>query len=206
MAYVLGFFCADGNLTINPRGSHYLEFTSCDFSIIEKIRKLLDSNHKISSHKRNERWSRYYRLQIGSKAMFEDLENFGMTVNKSKMLELPSIPAGFLPNFVLGYFDGDGNVVCGNFRKSDRKSTSPVLSIRFTSGSELFLRKLKDRLAEELKVTGSIHYHDGWRLVYSTNDSRNLYSFLYRSNSTFLERKKLIFLKDRYIANHAGVA
>lgn len=206
MAYVLGFFCADGNLTINPRGSHYIEFTSCDYSIIFGIRALLNSNHKISANKRNDRWSKYYRLQIGSKVMFEDLESFGMTVNKSGTLRLPNIPVEFLPNFVLGYFDGDGNVVCGYFRKSDRKNTSPILSVRFTSGSGSFLKMLKDRLAKELNVSGSIHYHDGWRLAYSTNNSRTLYNFLYQNSSLFLKRKRSIFLKDRLIASYAGVA
>jgi len=52
MAYVLGFFCADGNLTIGKRNNHYIEFTNCDKDILEKIRKTLGSNHKISKHKR----------------------------------------------------------------------------------------------------------------------------------------------------------
>lgn len=207
MAYVLGFFYADGNLTVNPRGSQYLEFTSCDRYLIFGIQKLLNSNHKVSEHKRNERWSTYYRLQIGSKEMFSDLSKFGLTVNKSKTVSLPNIPNGFLSNFLLGYFDGDGNVVCSSFKKSDRKSKSPVLSLRFTSGSEVFLRQLKNRLQRELQLSGSIHYHDGWRLVYSTNDSRGLFRFLYGNNkSLFLERKRAVFLKDPSVAKLAGVA
>ena len=41
MAYVLGFFAADGNLTIGKRGNYYLEFNSTDKDIIEKIRSFL---------------------------------------------------------------------------------------------------------------------------------------------------------------------
>lgn len=207
MAYVLGFFTADGNLTINPSGSHYLEFTSCDIDIITKIRRALSSNHKISVHRRKPNWSKYYRLQIGSKEMFMDLVGFGITVNKSKTIKFPYVPSNYLSSFLLGYFDGDGNVVCGSFRKSDRMSKSPVLSVRFTSGSEFFLRQLKDRLRKELRLSGSIHNHDGWRLVYSTCDSRILYKFFYmRSRQLFLERKRVIFLKDSSLANYAGVA
>ncbi len=46
MAYVLGFFVADGNLTINPRGSRYIEFSSCDKEIIEK-RKYSNHTYKM---------------------------------------------------------------------------------------------------------------------------------------------------------------
>jgi len=39
MAYVLGFFAADGNMLKNRRGAHFMEFTSTDKDIIVKIRK-----------------------------------------------------------------------------------------------------------------------------------------------------------------------
>ena len=38
MAYVLGFFTADGNMIKNKRGSHFIEFYSTDRDIIEKIK------------------------------------------------------------------------------------------------------------------------------------------------------------------------
>ena len=198
MAYVLGFFCADGNLTIGKRKNHYIEFTNCDKDIIEKIRKALKSNHKISEHKReNKNWNTYYRLQIGSKNMFENLSKLGMTVNKSKSLKLPKIPSSYLSHFVRGYFDGDGNVVCGKFKKADRKTKSPILSVRFTSGSKKFLTQLKYRLEKHLNLSGSMHYNAGWRLNYSTNNSRTLFGFMYaNSDSLFLNRKKKIFTKD----------
>ena len=55
MAYVLGFFAADGNLTLGKRGNHFIEFTSCDKEIIEKIREAMGCTHKISIRERNER-------------------------------------------------------------------------------------------------------------------------------------------------------
>ncbi|MCX6813361.1 MAG: hypothetical protein NTV77_02710 [Candidatus Azambacteria bacterium] len=205
MAYVLGFFCADGNLTIGKRNNHYIEFTNCDKDILEKIRKTLGSNHKISKHKRkNKNWRTYYRLQIGSKEMFYDLTRLGMIVNKSKVLGCPNVPSKYLSHFVRGYFDGDGNVVCGYFRKSDRKSKSPVLSVRFTSGSKTFLTQLKDRLKKHLNLSGSIHYNAGWRLIYSTNDSRTLFRFIYtNADSLFLNRKRRVFMKDNQLGTVA---
>ena len=52
MAYVLGFFCADGSMITNKRGSHYLEYYITDKDLIFKIKKALGSNHKISEKQR----------------------------------------------------------------------------------------------------------------------------------------------------------
>ncbi|MDD5750530.1 MAG: LAGLIDADG family homing endonuclease [Candidatus Pacebacteria bacterium] len=68
MAYVLGYFAADGCMFINPRGSHFIEFTSTDRELIEKIKVLIGSKHKIGTHKHeNSNWLCSYRLQVGSK-------------------------------------------------------------------------------------------------------------------------------------------
>jgi hypothetical protein len=40
MAYVLGYFAADGCMFINPRGSKYVSFTSTDREILEKVKRL----------------------------------------------------------------------------------------------------------------------------------------------------------------------
>src|SRR3990167_6509207 len=89
MAYVLGFFAADGCMIKNKRGGHFVEFHITDKDILEKIRAVLGSNHKISVQESNAQWKKIYRLQIGSKKIFEDLFQRGMTQNKSHTLELP---------------------------------------------------------------------------------------------------------------------
>lgn len=71
MAYVLGFFAADGCLTENKiRGNKYIEFVSTDYEIIDKIKRTLKSEHKISIKSGNPRWKKAHRLQIGSKKIF----------------------------------------------------------------------------------------------------------------------------------------
>ena len=62
MAYVLGFFCADGNLTIGKRNNHYIEFTNCDKYILGKIRKALKSNHRISKNKRKNKRENKWKI------------------------------------------------------------------------------------------------------------------------------------------------
>ncbi|PIP28260.1 MAG: hypothetical protein COX29_02045 [Candidatus Moranbacteria bacterium CG23_combo_of_CG06-09_8_20_14_all_35_22] len=52
MAYVLGFFAADGCMIKNNRGAYFIEFQITDKDILLKIKKLLGSNHKITERKK----------------------------------------------------------------------------------------------------------------------------------------------------------
>jgi len=51
MAYVLGFFIADGSLIVNPRGSEYFSIQITDKKLLEKIRQTMNSGHKITKKK-----------------------------------------------------------------------------------------------------------------------------------------------------------
>lgn len=196
MAYVLGFFAADGNLTLGKRGNHFIEFTSCDLEIMQKIRKAMGCTHKISTRNRSVRWKISYRIQIGSKNMFNDLVRLGFTPNKSKILELPAIPSNYLTNFLRGYFDGDGSVWAGLQNKKDRNKPTFVILTRFTSGSRKFLEELKKKLETELNLKGgSLLFRSGAHVLgYSSINSLNLYKFMYQGdNKLCLARKKAIF-------------
>ncbi len=198
MAYVLGFFTADGNMIKNKRGAHFISIEITDRDILEEMRKVIGSNHKITERKRNAINKVAYRLQIGSKEIFNDLLNLGITPHKSKTIDLPKIPDNFFPHFVRGYFDGDGNVISGYYRKSDREKKSHILATRFTSGSSLILVKLKEGLNRLILTTGSLRgREDAWTLNYSINDSKKLFSFMYGNieNNLYLNRKKVIFEK-----------
>ncbi len=199
MAYVLGFFAADGCMIKNNRGAHFIEFQITDKDILLKIKKLLGSNHKITERKNNIKWKMAYRLQIGSKKMFEDLIALGMTSRKSNTLKLPIIPKKYFNHFVRGYFDGDGNVSIPNYIRADRKNKlSITLLAGFTSGSKEFLIELHSKLKTLAGIVGgTLCYHDGaFRLFFSVRDSVKLYEFMYaREDELFLLRKKKVFEK-----------
>ena len=48
MAYVLGFFAADGCMIKNKRGAHFIEFHITDKNLLFAIRAAMRSNHKIA--------------------------------------------------------------------------------------------------------------------------------------------------------------
>lgn len=204
MAYILGFFTADGSMTKNKRGAHFIEIEITDKDLLYKIRDLFGSNHKIAERQRNNKWKKAFRLQIGSKAMFNDLLKLGLTPAKSKIIDLPKIPDQYFSHFVRGYFDGDGNVLSGYFKKPDRKNKPYTLCTRFTSGSRLILDNLKIKLSNMIGTDGSINVSENtWRLNYSINDSKKLFKFMYSNNRT----DKLIYLERKYkIYKNAGVA
>ena len=178
------------------RRTYFIEFQITDGKLLKKIQKLLGSDHKISLIKRDKNCKVLYRLQIGSRCLFDDLRKLGFTPAKSKTLKLPNVPERLFPHFLRGYFDGDGNILLGFFKKADRKSLGKIFSARFTSGSRTILQSIKEKLTKKLNVTGSLFYHSGWRLNYAGGDSQKLFHFMYENGPEdliCLERKYRIF-------------
>lgn len=193
MAYVLGFFAADGYMWVSGRGARYFGFQITDKELLYTIRDVLESNHKISKRlSKNKNHDPLYRLQIGSKEMYTDLLDLGMLPNKTHILRLPNIPDKYFADFVRGYFDGDGNVWVGDIHK-ERKTKHTVLQTVFTSGSKKFLEMLKMRLVKFGLRGGSIIVNKkGYkRLQYSVKDSIILSRLMYENctNKLYFERK-----------------
>ena len=169
MAYVLGFFAADGAMYRTNRGTHFISFEITDGDLLRMIQKLLKS------------------------------DQLGLMQNKNKILPLPHVPSVFLGDFTRGYFDGDGHVWAGTVNKFNRRHSSHVLMTGFTSGSEKLLSSLRGVLEVKAGlVGGSLCFSSGaFRLQYATANSLRLYDFMYQrgdvSHLIYLERKYKIF-------------
>ena len=196
MAYVLGFFAADGNIIKNKRGAHFFSIGIKEKDILHAIRRVMDSNHKIGVRKREN--GILYTLQIGSKEIFYDLARLGFGGKKTHRMAIPIMPKKFLPCFIRGYFDGDGNIWLG-YKHKDRKKPLLTLQSCFTSCSEGFIESLYKNLKEAGLVGGSLYKRDNvFKLSYSTHDSLKLYRFMYFCYSTCdlcLQGKKKVFEK-----------
>jgi len=191
MAYVLGFFIADGCLTINPRNSHFIEFSSNDRDVLEKIKIVMESGHKIGCRKYNSsRLRDSYRLQIGSKEIFKDLVKLGFTVNKSKTVKLPKIPSKYFADFLRGYFDGDGCVSYSNYFRKQRNKYFKYIIVMFTSGSEDFLVGLAKYIEKEIKIKSPrVIYHQAYCLSYLSNNAVRILRYIYNNPVIYLDRK-----------------
>jgi hypothetical protein len=203
MAYVLGFFAADGYMTVNRRGGQFWSIQIVDKTLLCDIREVIGSNHKISCRKGRENVKDSFRLQIGSIEMCDDLRELGFNEKKAKSMSVPNVPKRYFSDFVRGYFDGDGNVWTGYVHK-ERFTKLLVLRIIFTSCSNEFLSVLARRLEDRGIVKGVIRKAIGnyYRLSYSTWNALKLYDFMYNhgvnlSGGLFLGRKKKVF--ERYM-------
>lgn len=203
MAYILGFFAADGYITYkNGKGAFWCIDIS-DKIHLEKIKKIIQSEHKISTRYRK-KFNKYtYRLQIGSVYMCNDLRKLGFLERKTKNLSIPNVPHKYFRHFVRGYFDGDGHVWSGEINKG-RNLRSLSIQTVFTSASIVFLENLRSKLEQFGINRGLIIKSKGnyFRLAYSINGSLNLYNFMYnhtdsKNPSIFLDRKKKVF--ERFI-------
>lgn len=200
MAYVLGFFVADGCMMKNKRGAHFIEFQITDRDLLISIKQAFNASHKISFRVGNERHRTRYRLQIGSKELFSDLFNLGVTPRKSKTIKLPSIPEEFFSHFLRGYFDGDGCVSLTKYWRKNRQCWYWAFTTRFTSGSKIFLRQLWQYLKKYISggylqdKSGS-----GYDLVFSRKDGLALFRLMYNninlSSDLYLKRKYNKFIR-----------
>jgi hypothetical protein len=198
MAYVLGFFAADGCMYKNKRGSHYVAFYSTDRQLILTIKKITEVSNAIERYQPKGKRKERHTLQIGSRKAFSKLTELGFTPNKSLTLKFPKVPDKVLSDFVRGYFDGDGCISFGFYKQSDRKNPRLSISTRFISGNKLFLNDLHRHLTRVVEIKGgSICKHNrASRLFFSTNDTRQLYKFMYPTTTApCLKRKRDKFEK-----------
>ena len=206
MAYVLGYIFADGAIEDVQKSSRtcYIAMSSVDVSILNQVRQSMNSNHKF--YLRKSRLVTYlngksytskdsFIFRIGSKLMYNDLLELGVTPRKSLSIPFPTIPTEYLHFFVRGYFDGDG---CLHLKEDKYPK------VIFTSGSSKFtdgLAKILSNLIQIPVKTASSQVQDSgnlcYRLAYNTKLSRKILEFMYKDleKAPYLERKFEIFQK-----------
>lgn len=199
MAYVLGYWYADGNIQSIPKTrGHYIRVVSTDRDRIETFKFLLQSEHVIIQEQFPDKRKSRYILRIGNRKLFDRLIHIGMTPRKSLTMVFPTVPTQYLPDFIRGYFDGDGCVFLEMRTGITQKKVVKRLQVIFTSGSKIFLDSLNEILAREAGTqiaTFNKNGENSYQLRYHTKDSIKLFQFLYRETEPYLylSRKYAIF-------------
>lgn len=113
-SYILGLMYADGNNFISKeRCKISLVLHKNDKYLLEEINKIIGSNRPLQISYNTS------ILHISGKDYSDQLSELGCTPRKSLTLKFPNIkqvPEEFLPDFIRGYFDGDGCVGLSNDR------------------------------------------------------------------------------------------
>jgi len=194
MAYVFGFWIADGYM--RHEKSYRIVFNSNDYDLLLWIKKCLKSAHPIYRRKNGIG----YQLIIFSKRMYSQLQNLGGKRCKSKNIIFPQMPRKYLPDFIRGYFDGDGSVFYTTYIHTKIKKPRRELRSNFTSGSLKFLEDLQNILVSTLgfikKKICSYNEGSSWKLGYGTKDTMKLLKFMYYQNYPIALERKARFLKE----------
>ena len=195
MAYVLGFWFADGYMRKDK--SYRVVFISNDKCALLQIREAMASAHPIRKRIGDNTWG----VSICSKHLYESLGGRGGNRRKSRNMVFPKIPEKYLSDFIRGYFDGDGSVF--RVRYMSTKNHKPRVELRsnFTSGSMAFLKKLmlilNNRLGLTLKKIGVYNGGLSLKLGYATGDTEKLMKFMYYPKYKIGLQRKACYL--RYI-------
>jgi len=204
MSYVLGFIVADGCIGVkrlrkDGTKQFCLSITSKDISLLKNIRKVMSAGQSIILKQSGTKKGACYHLQIGYQEICNDLINLGIYPRKTYNLNPIKVPYKYFPDFVRGFFDGDGTVYIY------KVNGVPQIKVGFISTSLSFLTELNKQLCRSLDIPiKSIHKTTDGRVEkgmtqftthFYIDDCKRLYKFMYKNASIFLDRKYKIFKK-----------
>ena len=192
MAYVLGFWFADGYM--RKEKSYRVTFSGKDKEIFVQILKAFKSNHPIRLTDKDN----CYFVSLCSKKLYGDLVKLGGLRRKSLTISFPYVPKKLLPDFIRGYFDGDGSVFFVKYIRTKDKRLTRELRTNFTSGSREFLDELMKVLHNEinlpLKKLGVFNNGSSLKLGYGMKDSDTLLNYMYYKGFLIGLKRKAIFV------------
>lgn len=182
MAYILGLWFADGYIGTSSNGYQFsIKLHQQDRYLLESILDEMDSEHKIYDKK-----DRSCEFIIGSKTIYNDILSLGGKERKSLDLQFPHVPEKFLPDFIRGYFDGDGSIY------RDRLAFKIL-------GTKEFLSELGFILDEQnIKISNIKQHHkergignNCYRLgIYRSLEARKFGNYIYRNKESSLYMKR----------------
>jgi hypothetical protein len=185
MAYILGLWWADGciynnifNITLSENDSY----------LLNNILLVMNSNYPVRK-KQNA-----YCFEINSKTIISDIISLGGSERKSLTCTMPFVPTEFLPDFIRGYWDGDGTIHLHN--KKYYISGCVSCSKKFISELASILRDHIPNTKPTVRIEKNKNNQTSYRIEMGYNDTRRLRDFMYTSFSTLrMKRKYILFCR-----------
>jgi len=177
MAYILGYWFADGNIKSGEDKRYTFRISSNDKSILEKVQSSMKSKHKIYNRKSTNE----YCLSIGNKEIYNDIIKLGGVPKKSLVNEFPEIPKEYIKHFIRGYFDGDGCITfCG------KQKRVPCISF---IGTKQFLNKLMNHIPYRVNKITQRTKNNTYEIKFRSEIAQSILNFMYDKSSIYLDRK-----------------
>jgi hypothetical protein len=188
-AYLLGFIYADGSLTNKVKDKHYsltIGLSKKDELHLLNLNRFLNGKIRYlsSNIKGYDKVYESIRLTKCDVSLVENLKKLGINPNKTYICGNPqeNIPEDLIHHFIRGIFDGDGTICCSN-----NKYISG-----FVGTDENLFKFIKLHLEKNLNRNISLRIEKTkyFRINLSGNPlCLNLYNYLYKDATLFLERK-----------------
>lgn len=181
MAYIFGFWWADGCIMANPPGkfNYCIDFSSVDKHHLEVIASQLDVTTPLRFN------SGCYRLTFARKTLWNRIQELGGTPCKSLTAKWNEVPEEYLADFIRGYVDGDGCL-------SWDSGKLPLVQI---CGTQIFLNGMAQQIEKFTGIACMGIYQSGTKiptLRYSGLKAKYLTKWLYQNSELKLDRKALI--------------
>lgn len=192
-AYILGFLASDGHVSNN-----YINFTSKDKDILEKIKECMDFSGEIRyGNKGNfEGSGNVYILVFSNEKMANNLRNLEITNNKSLTYnKIPNIPEDLKRHFLRGYFDGDG-CVCAYQRKYLKKNKEYIYNRLHMDiiATEPFIKDIINTFKIEKYSIGKSKTPEMKYLnINAKKELKKMYDLMYKDSKISLNRKREIW-------------
>lgn len=179
-SYILGLWAADGHIR---RNQFSLTQNKKDIYIMERILEKMESNNPLNKHYTNNIYFNIYSNDI----IYDIKKIFGDFNNKTFDLKFPKIENKYLPDFIRGFFDGDG---CITYQKNEKCYVSSIIS-----ASSLFINDLFKVLNNNINdFNGKLKKMNGYYIItMGVNDTRRFGKYIYKDlnkDYLYLKRKK----------------
>lgn len=198
-AYIVGFFHSDGSNNPN-KSTVSISLQEEDKNILELIRNEIKSEKPLEfldyskKHDFGYSYKNQYRLCIFSKHICEELNNKGITPNKSLTIGFPNwLNKELIPHYIRGVYDGDGSIY-----RAYRNVNNLPITVTITA-TESFCKSLQKICKEELNISAGIYdasCHNGITKVFvlsGRNIAKKFLDWIYQDAELYLQRKY-----DRY--------
>ena len=193
-AYWLGFIYADGYIDAN-KFIFEISLKSSDKEHLEKFNKFMkhkDKNHvKISNSKCGDKCFERCRWYVSNKHLWNILNSYGCTPNKSLTLEFPNFLIfkydHLIRHFIRGYFDGDGSFS----RYLLKTCVNPHIQI---IGTHEFLTKI----LEYSQLSGRFGKDKRWKnnteyIEFDKENGIKFINYIYDNCNIYLDRKYKLY-------------
>ena len=187
-AYWLGFIFADGYISSSPLRKDVKSIYQFELSLGLKDRDHLEKFRIFMEYEKPLIVDTYRcRFTLANKHLWNTLNNYGCTPNKSLTLEFPNIPESLVKHFIRGYFDGDGCIT----RHVYHTCVSPHVELLGTK-----------QVLEQILIYSNIpakyrhderHSEETWTLSWSKQEGINFINYLYQDCSIYLDRKYKLY-------------